>query len=582
MKSFFKKIVNFRFSWLILLIFIALPTFWRLLGPGYFPMHDDLQVGRLYQMDLCFRDGQIPCRWVPDMGYGYGYPLFNYYPPLPYYVGEIFHLLGFSYLNSVKILFILGLFFSGFFAYLLGKELWGKYGGMVTAVFYLYAPYHAVDVYVRGALNEFWGLALFPAVFWAVYKLIKEKKKIFIAALAFFLALLLLSHNLMAFFILPFLIVFALFLIWYSKNKVLPKAGSYLKKKFKVIWWLFLAGLWGLALAAFFTLPVLFERNFVHVETMFIGYFNYLAHFATVSQLFFSRFWGYGASVWGTDDGLSFAIGQVHWLLAVIVLLVFLWFSLRKKKKEIWLLSLFFVFFLVTAFLAHQRSSFIWSALSILANMQFPWRFVGLSGFFASLMVGSLFLLIKNKKKALLLAGLLIVVVVGFNFSFFRPEKILKIADSEKLFSANGWYKLQTDAIFDYLPIDAPLPPATPAPDQPYFVKSEGGQIKNFQKGTDWQKFEVDLPLESLIQFPLYDFPGWQVLANGQPVEINQQNELGLITIRLKEGYYQIEAKLRDTPVRKVGNYLSLMAWLGMMGFVIKYKHGRADKRTRN
>jgi len=565
MKKFFRKIVKFRFTWLILLILIALPAFWRLLGPGYFPMHDDLQVGRLYQMDLCFRDGQIPCRWVPDMGYGYGYPLFNYYPPLPYYVGEIFHLLGFSYLNSIKILFILGLLFSGIFAYLLGKEFWGKYGGMVTAVFYLYLPYHAVDVYVRGALNEFWGLALFPAIFWALYKLIKEKKKIFIAVLAFFLALLLLSHNLMAFFILPFLIIFALFLIWY------------LKQKKKVIWWLLLAAIWGLALAAFFTLPVLFERSFVHVETMFIGYFNYLAHFATVSQLFFSRFWGYGASVWGTDDGLSFSLGQVQWLLAVIALLAFLWFSLRKKRKEIWLLFLLFVFFLGTAFLAHQRSSFIWLALPILGNMQFPWRFVGLSGFFASLMAGSVFLLIKNKKKALLLASLLIIAVVSFNFSFFQPEKILKITDSEKLFSAKGWYKLQTDAIFDYLPIYAPLPPATPAPDQPYFIRGEGGEIKNFKKGTDWEKFQAEVVSESFLQLPLYDFPGWQVLVNGQSVEINHQNQLGLITIRLEAGDYQIEARLGKTPVRQITDLISLMAWIGLIVFLVS---GRKKKRV--
>lgn len=564
MKKFFKKFVNFRFAWLILLILMALPTFWLLLGRGYFPMHDDLQIGRLYQMDLCFRDGQIPCRWVPDMGYGYGYPLFNFYPPLPYYVGEIFHLLGFSYLNSVKILFILGLLFSGIFAYLLGKELWGKYGGMVTAVFYLYAPYHAVDVYVRGALNEFWGLVLFPAVFWAAYKLIKEKKKIFVVALAFFLALLLLSHNLMAFFILPFLIVFVLFLIWY------------LKQNKKIIWWLLLAGLWGLALASFFTLPVLFERNFVHVETMFIGYFNYLAHFATVSQLFFSRFWGYGASVWGTDDGLSFSLGQAQWLLAVIAFLVFIWFSLKKKKKEIWLVSLLFIFFLGTAFLTHQRSSFIWSALPILANMQFPWRFVGLSGFFASLMAGSLFLLIKNKKKAWLLAGFLMIVVVGSNFSFFRPEKILKISDKEKLFSAEDWYRLQTDAIFDYLPIYTPLPPAAPAPDQPYFVRGEGGKIINFQKGTDWQKFQAEVVSESFLQFPLYDFPGWQVLVNGRPAEINHQNQLGLITIRLGVGDYQIEARLGKTSIRQITDLISLIAWIGLIIFLVtgrKKKH---------
>ncbi len=575
MKKFFKKIIGFRFSWLILLILLTLPAFWRLLGPGYFPMHDDLQVGRLYQMDLCFRDGQIPCRWVPDMGYGYGYPLFNYYPPLPYYVGEIFHLLGFSYLNSIKILFIFGLLFSGIFAYLLGKELWGKYGGMVTAVFYLYVPYHAVDVYVRGALNEFWGLALFPAVFWAAYKIIKEKKKIFVALLALFLALLLLSHNLMAFFILPFLIVFALFLIWF------------LKKKIKIVWWLFLAGIWGLALAAFFTLPVLFERSFVHVETMFIGYFNYLAHFATVKQLFFSRFWGYGPSVWGTEDGMPFAIGQIHWGWGLLTLLIFVGLWLKEKRKEFWLLLLFFAFFLGTAFLAHQRSSFIWLALPVLANMQFPWRFVGLSSFFVSLMAGGVFLLIKkkivkNKKKALFLSGLLIAVVIGFNFSFFKPEKILKITDSEKLFSAKGWNKLQTDAIFDYLPIYASQPPASAAPAQPYFVRGEGGQIVNFQKGTDWEKFQAEVSSESLLQLPLYDFPGWQVLVNGQPAEINYQNQLGLITIKLGTGDYQIEARLKKTPVRQATDWLSLIAWLGLAGFMVKYRHGRTGSDAGN
>ena len=539
------------FWWVILVMLIALPTFWRLLGSGYFPMHDDLQVGRLYQMDLCFRNGQIPCRWVPDMGYGYGYPLFNYYPPLPYYVGEIFHLLGFSYINSIKILFILGLVFSGLFAYLLGKELWREYGGLVVSAFYIYAPYHAVDVYVRGALNEFWGLVFFPAVFWAVLKIIKEEKKVFVAVLAFFFALLLLSHNLMAFFISPFLAIWGIFLVWY------------LKKSWRIIWRLIFGGLWGISLSAFFTLPVIFEKQFVHVETMFIGYFNYLAHFATVNQLFFSRFWGYGPSVWGPDDGMPFPLGQIHWLVALISLLTFGWLWLKKRQKEWWLLLLLFIFFLGVAFLAHQRSSFLWSALPFLASMQFPWRFVGLSSFFATILSGSLLLLLKSQKKAVFLTIVLILLVIALNFNFFRPEKILRITDSEKLFSAKGWNKLQTDAIFDYLPIYAPQPPAGPAPSQPWFARGEGGEIKNFQKGTNWEKFEVDVKGESVIKLPLYDFPGWQVLANGKLVEINHQNDLGLIAFRLGAGSYQ-EARLGNTPIRNIGNYFSLFAWLGM------------------
>ena len=556
MKKIFAFFFRTRFIWFLILL--SLPIFWQLLGSGYFSMHDDLQVSRLYQMDLCFRDGQIPCRWVPDMGYGYGYPLFNYYPPLPYYLGEIFHLFGFSFINSIKILFILSLVFSGIFAYLLGKELWGKYGGLVVGVFYLYAPYHAVDVYVRGALNEFFGLVLFPAVFWAVLKLIKQEKKVYIIWLGFFVSLLLLSHNLMAFFITPFLVVWALFLIiWF-------------KKSWRLFWWLACAALWGLGLGAFFTLPVLFERNMVHVETMFIGYFNYLAHFANISQMFFSRFWGYGASTWGPEDGMPFPLGQLHWGLPVLSFLIFSFLFLKKKKKEFYFIILFFLSFLATAFLAHQRSSFVWQFFPFLAAMQFPWRFVGLSVFFATLLSGSFFILIKNEKLKIFLSAFLIFFVLLFNLSFFRPERILDINDSEKLFSVKGWNRLQTDAIFDYLPISAPQPPAGPAPESPFAVE---GQVKinNLQKGTDWLNFQLQVESPTaVLRLPLYNFPNWRVWVDDKQVIINDQNDLGLLTFDVEEGDHQVKAALFNTPIRTFANFFSLFSWLILLLIILR------------
>lgn len=557
---------------MILVLFLSVFSFKSLLGPGYFPMHDDLQIGRLYQMDLCIKDGQIPCRWVPDMGFGYGYPLFNYYPPFPYYAAEIFHLVGFSLIDSIKILFILGLVFSGIFAYLLGSQLWGKYGGLVVAVFYIYAPYHAVDVYVRGALNEFWGLVFFPAIFWVVYKIIKEEKKIYVATLALFFALLLLSHNLMAFFFAPAVAAWGIFLLWY------------LKKPWKILIQPALGGIWGVGLAAFFTLPVIFEQKFVHVETMFIGYFNYLAHFATINQLFFSRFWGYGPSVWGTEDGMPFPIGHLHWIIATISLIIFtfLWFKKKITIHYYLLFTIYYLLFLGTAFLAHQRSTFVWQAVPFLASMQFPWRFVGISSFFATILAGSIFVLIKTENKATILAVLMVLAVVGLNYSFFQPEKILNITDEEKLFSAKGWYKLQTDAIFDYLPIYAEKPPGEKAPDQPWFEEGKG-EIKNFKKGTNWQKFEANVDSDkATIRLPLYDFPGMRVWVDGNEVKINHDNFLGLITFQVPPGTHQFSARLTNTPVRTVSNLISLISWLEIVGFMIKCKYGRIDKRTGN
>ncbi len=106
--------------WVILILVFTIPTFYQLISPGFFFMQDDLQAMRIHQMFSCFQDFQLPCRWVPDMGYQYGYPQFIFYPPSVYYLGALFHLLGLQIIDSVKLMFILGYVFStlGMFVFL--------------------------------------------------------------------------------------------------------------------------------------------------------------------------------------------------------------------------------------------------------------------------------------------------------------------------------------------------------------------------------------------------------------------------------------------------------------------------------
>ena len=54
---------------------------------------------------------------------------------------------------------------------LLAADLWGDWGGLLSAVFYIWAPYHSVDVFVRGAMNEAWAFVWFPLIFWSAKKL---------------------------------------------------------------------------------------------------------------------------------------------------------------------------------------------------------------------------------------------------------------------------------------------------------------------------------------------------------------------------------------------------------------------------
>src|SRR3989344_3934224 len=117
---------------LVLLAVTLLAGNW-LLRPGYFNMHDDLQMFRQLSMEECFKDGQIPCRWTRLMGYGFGYPLFNYYPPLPYLFGEVVRILGFSYITTVKMTFLFAFVAAASTMYIFTKEFWGKAGALLSA-----------------------------------------------------------------------------------------------------------------------------------------------------------------------------------------------------------------------------------------------------------------------------------------------------------------------------------------------------------------------------------------------------------------------------------------------------------------
>ncbi len=552
----------------LIILLSSILAFNLILKPGYFPMHDDLQLGRLHQMDKCIQDHQVPCRWAPDMGYGYGYPLFNFYPPLPYYLGEVFVLLGLNLIATVKLLFFLGFLLSGIFMYLLAKELWGRWGGIASAVFYIFAPYHAVDVYVRGAMNEFWALVFFPAIFWAVYKILKGNQKYFIH-LAFFYCLLLLSHNIMSMLFTPLIILWIVFL--YFKNNSFKLITSSLE--IKKLTFVFFGALLGLGMASFFLLPALFEKNLVNVGSMFTGYFDFRVHFVSINQLFFSRFWGFGSSLWGLEDEMSFQVGLVHWLTAIVAIFSCLYLSLIKRntcKKEIFYLLFFFVIFISTTFLMHNKSAFIWEKFEFLNYLQFPWRLLAFPMFSLSIIAGSvpkLFERINPRFNERIVAVVLSLLAIGLNWNYFKPEKILLINDAEKIYSQEGWRRLQVDAILDYLPNSA-SPPSSSAKDKLIVDDVELDPIY-WNKGTNWLEFAVDLSEDTEVVVPIFYFPEWNAWINGKKTSMIKTSDTGQISLFIPKGENLVYLRLLDTPVRRWANLVSLISWWTLIVIIL-------------
>jgi hypothetical protein len=501
---------------------------------------------RQYQLDKCFQDGQIPCRWVPDMGYGYGYPLFNYYPPLPYLLGHAFRMLGLAYIDIVKVVGVTGFVLTAFFMYLLGKEFWGRLGGIVASLFYTYAPYHSVDFYVRGAINEFWAMCFYPAIFWSTYKLISTNKSSYVPVVSLTVAGLMLSHNPMLMIFTPFYIVWIIY--WWWKFKSL--------RSFK---YLFISAFISLGLSAFFTLPVLFEQKFVSVWTLTSGYFNYLAHFLDLKQIFLDINWGYGSSELGPHDTMSFAIGYLHWIVPALLLLT----SIVSKKLSPFrsLIWLFVLVVLGSLFMTHSKSTFIWMKFKPLEFLQFPWRFLTLSVFAASFVSGSIAKLLNPKLVALVLFTLILL-----NGSYFRPREWYSNMTDELKFSGKSWQLLVTSGIFDYLPIWAPQPPADPAGSN-INITQGAGEYQTLQKTSNKQKYSLNISsTKAVAELQTYYFPGWIVKLDGKKelVDPSRDKLLGRIQVDVPMGIHTLEAEFTNTPIRSFSNILSFLTWIGM------------------
>ncbi len=569
------KITKHKLFWPILTFIFTLPAFFFLLKPGYYNMHDDMQMIRQLELEKCLKDGQIPCRWTPDLGYGYGYPLFNFYPPMPYIVGQIYRTTGFSFVNSIKATAVTQIILSAVFMFILASSIFGPMGGFIASVFYTYAPYHALNIYVRGAMNEAWAAVFFPLVFYFSRRLVLDKKNKYLFGLSFSFAGILLSHNPMALTFTPILLFWILFWTlqpyFFSPKKI--KFLKFIKKQISLIIKLIASGIFAASLTAFYTFPVLFETKYVQINTMFEGYYHFSVHFTTLFQIFISNFWGDGASVWGPNDDMSFMVGYLHWIIPAILFIstLFIFFKNRQKIRNIdfryWLILLTVLMGFTAIFMTHNKSTFIWLLLPVIQKIQFPWRFLNHSAFLLSFSSAGIILFfdkLKSLKKEIivLLIGILILVL---NLQYFHPLQSGPITDEQK-FSGKAWINQVTSGIYDYLPKTARIAAQGPAKDYVDEIIPNNGTytIADSQNGSDWKYFKLNLLQESKVVLSQLAFPEFIVTDNGQQINYQIEPELGRLVINLAPGEHFIFVKFTDTPIRTVSNWISFIAWFSL------------------
>lgn len=551
--------------WLVIFcLLLGVFTLAPLLQPGFFSMHDDEQIGRLYDLHQALHDGQFPVRITSNLGFGYGYVLFNFYPPFIYYFADVFKEVGFSYLNSTKIMMGVGFLLSWFFMYLFSKKYWGKAGGALAATAYLFAPYHSVDIYVRGAIPEFWSFVFVPAIFWSISKLEENLETKYLLLLSLFGALLMITHNLVALMLVPFILVYFIYLLFYSKKR----------KEFATN--TIVSGILATLMSAFFWIPAIFEKGNTMVNLLTIEKADYRQHFVYVRQFIFSK-WGYSGSVSGPWDGLSFSLGFAHIILLFTSILSLL-FLIMKRNKLFSLYLLFMLMFLFSLFIQTSHSKFIWDNIKSLSYIQFPWRFLLFSSFFGSFIIGSVVIPIKNVKAVNLFVISAVLIVVFYNKDFFKPEKqFTKAVDSNYI--NEQFIRWNTSKLaFEYVPAGIKTKitefGTTGVDINKLGIRKEaysviGGEmnVNVLRDVSDKKDFFIKAKTDGILRINTFAFPGWEVYLDGSKINYQDNNDLKLITINVPSGDHLVKVQFTDTSIRRVANLISLFG-LVLFGFL--------------
>jgi hypothetical protein len=557
-----KKIAYF----ILFLIFIA--TSWSLFRPEFFRVHDYTSGARIAEMTLALKDGHFPVRWTQNFGYGYGMPLFEFYGPLPYYVGSIFYWLSGHLVGSLKFLYLIANIGTIIGAYLLGKEWSDRFGGVLAAAAISLAPYRALNLFVRGALNETWGLMALPWILWSLTKLVKGQTRYWFS-LTIASLVMVLSHNLTVLISAPFIIGYLL-ISWFalsSKTKVKKKLSS-----IKSILW---GGTVALLVGAFYWLPSFFEKHLTKMEGLILsGYFDFRLHFLYLRQLFDSE-WGFGGSSWGPDDNISFFLGYGQ-LLTLILLLVFIVHrfvsSIQAKKswsvalKNITLPLNFGLLFLLATLLTTPKTRFLWDNLSLMKYIQFPWRFMLVMVTLLGLMAALVSKYLPPKFKPYVTAGILILMAV--NAQYYRPETYLENA-SDYYYSDPGKIRTQmSDILPDYIPqsLSKEIEPAS------QLIRKQNEDTDILVNRTHQKLLKTDFNQNQSITVNLASYPGWTVYLNQDPIKTKTSQE-GLISFEVPPGDHLISLIFKPTRIRLLADVLSLFGLLLLALAAVNRQH---------
>lgn len=378
--------MKFAKAYPLLVILLAVFAIAPLEYPGAFQSHTGL-LAYSNLIDLDQNPAQIVA-WAPLVGRTFD--LFRTEGALPYLLAEIFRLLGFSYLDAIKLVYALAWIASGLTMYALARRLmvsgvepFSEKSALLAATVYVYLPFHIATVYVRGAFAEACAWAVMPLALMSVtsHQSPVASRQGFAFALLSFALLFLIQPGLAILFALAALAITAA-LQWRVGALAHWRIGA-------------LGIVAGLALGALFYLPTVLRYGAPLARE------GFQPNFVLPFQLF-SPLWGYGASTGSYLDQFPLQLGVAPLGLAIIAVALAwrgavesnstarpeasrLQADLNLPRRRV--LAVFLGAAIVLTLLTFEIAAPLWRVLGVL--VAYPWQWLAFASLALAIVAGS-------------------------------------------------------------------------------------------------------------------------------------------------------------------------------------------------
>lgn len=538
---------------------------WAALVGDAFPISYDgeYHVVRVFHLEHELETGQFPVRWSSEQNGGYGYPTFNFYYQFPYYAAVGIHRLGLPVAAAVKLILLTSLIGASVFMTFWSRAIWGSLGGLLAGAVYVLSPYVLQAVYLYVALGEIVVLGLLPAALLTMWLTSRAGpwRWLLMCLTASLLALCVLSHNFLG----PLALAFA---AAYGVTLALET-----RRRTEIITAV-VAIVLALGLTAYFWVPGLWELRYTSpvwpLDVRFTPRRELLAiALGPVQQDVGVRQVAYVREMLGPPLLTALSLGAVSWVAFRD--------RLGRGVRVHATFALLLAGLLVLLLVMPGREGF-WERVPFLQRAQYGARLILPMALFGGFLAGSVTLW---QHWRVPLAVALLALAVLYGVAFARPAFT---QHSDDAYFRAHWQRLlgTADGGSPIMPRWAERGAYAPAV---AIATVEGaGAVLSASKRSTNIDVSVRLAQPGRVHFTTLYFPGWQAQVDGQPAELEIVPYEGTIAVPVAAGDHVVTLRFVDTPVRRLGNVVSLVTALlmiiavGVLGIRTCLRRGRETR----